>query len=404
MTTPPLPAAPDVAPAARRPSRRRRLWAVPLAAIALLVLVTIVVAALLPSDLVASKDIERDGATVSEDTPYAVVPAGVQAVADRVSYAELGADVAVDTDPDGQVFFVTVSEPAQSVLGWWVAANEPEIRFLTSEEKFGSQTPSQRRTIALQMMRTSSQVAQYVALTLAGYEPELVPGPVQIEQMLCLDIDGQRCAEYVPSAEQLDEGDTIVAVDGTDVATLDDLTDALADKQPGDTVAVTVDRVDVGEVDVDVELMESPDEVGKGIIGFVPFDTTSVRLPFEIAFDTGEIGGPSAGLAFTLTLLDELTEGDLLGGVDVAVTGTMQLDGTVGPIGGLPQKVSAVRQAGIEHFIVPAGQSDADMASAREVAGDDVELIVVANIDEALAALERLGGDPLADGGMTPTP
>ena len=104
--------------------------------------------------------------------------------------------------------------------------------------------------------------------------------------------------------------------------------------------------------------MESPDEAGKGIIGFVPFDTTSVRLPFEIAFDTGEIGGPSAGLAFTLTLLDELTEGDLLGGADVAVTGTMQLDGSVGPIGGLPQKVSAVRQAGIEHFIVPAGQSD----------------------------------------------
>ena len=129
-----------------------------------------------------------------------------------------------------------------------------------------------------------------------------------------------------------------------------------------------------------------------------------MRLPFEIAFDTGQIGGPSAGLAFTLTLLDELTEGDLLGGVDVAVTGTMQLDGSVGPIGGLPQKVSAVRQAGISHFIVPAGQSEADMASAREIAGDDVELIVVANIDEALAALERLGGDPLPDEGLTPTP
>ena len=79
---------------------------------------TIVVAALLPASLVASKDVERDGETVSEDTPYAVVPASVQAVADRVSYAELGADVAVDTDPDGRVFFVTVSEPAQSVLGW----------------------------------------------------------------------------------------------------------------------------------------------------------------------------------------------------------------------------------------------------------------------------------------------
>ena len=73
----------------------------------------------------------------------------------------------------------------------------------------------------------------------------------------------------------------------------------------------------------------------------------------------------------------------------------MQIDGTVGGIGGLPQKVSAVRQAGINHFIVPAAQSAADLASARKVAGDDVELIVVADIGEALAALERLGGDPL---------
>ena len=405
LVTPlPQPAAAEVASPPRPPRPGRGRWAIPLAVLALLVLVTIVVTALLPASLVASKDVERDGETVSEDTPYAVVPASVQAVADRVSYADLGADVAVDTEPDGRVYFVTVSEPAQSVLGWWAARNEPEVRFLTSEEKFGSQTPSQRRTIALQMMRTSSQVAQYVALTLAGYEPEQVKGPVQIEQMLCIDIEGQRCLEYVPSAAQLDEGDTIVSVDGTDIETIDDLTAALEDNDPGDTVAVTVDRVDVGEVDVEVELMESPDEAGKGIIGFVPFDTTSVRLPFEIAFDTGEIGGPSAGLAFTLTLLDELTEGDLLGGADVAVTGTMQLDGSVGPIGGLPQKVSAVRQAGIEHFIVPAGQSAADMASAREIAGDEVELIVVANVDEALVALERLGGDPLPDGGMTPTP
>jgi Lon-like protease len=394
VTSLPHPTAADRA-GVREPSRRNRFWAAPLAAVGILALVAIVVAALLPARLVASKDVERDGETVSERTPYAVVPASVQAVADRVSYEDLGDGIAVDTDPDGRVFFVTVSEPAQSVLGWWLGRDEPEIRFLTTEEKFGTQTPSQRRTIALQMMRTSSQVAQFVALSLAGYEPELVPGPVQIEQMLCLDIDGQRCAEYVPSAEQLDEGDTIVAVDGSEIGNIDDLTSALADNQPGDVVQITVDRVDVGEVDVDVELMDSPDNPGRAIIGFVPVDTDSVRLPFEIAFDTGEIGGPSAGLAFTLTLLDELTAGDLLGGDDVAVTGTIGLEGDVGAIGGLPQKASAVRQAGIGHFIVPAGQSDEELAAARAIAGDDVELIPVATIDEALVALERIGGDPL---------
>ena len=199
----------------------------------------------------------------------------------------------------------------------------------------------------------------------------------------------------------LQEGDTVVEVDGARTPTIEDLTTALSDNEPGDTVEVTVERADVGEVTVEIELLSaSNDPQNEGdyqrpIIGFVPFDSRSVDLPFEITIDTGEIGGPSAGLAFTLTLIDELTEGDLLGGLDVAVTGTIELDGSVGPIGGLPQKASAVRQAGIDYFLVPAGQTDLD--AAREVAGDDVELIPVASVDEALAALAELGGDPLPD-------
>jgi PDZ domain-containing protein len=370
-------------PAVPRPPRREgRYWAVPLAAIAIVVLISIVIAALLPAQFVAHKDVPRDGTAVSEETPYAVVPASVQAVADRVSYRDLGADVAVDVDPDGRVFFVTVRDPAQSVLGWFVAEDLPDVRFMTYEEKYGTRTPSQQRTIALQDMRTASQDAQFVALSLAGYEPELVPGPVQIRQVF----DG-------PNADQLEVGDTIVAVNDTAIDTLDDLIAALEDRQPGETMSITVDRQNAGELTFDITLMESPNQPGRAIIGFEPFDTTSVSLPFEINFDTGQIGGPSAGLAFTLTLLDELTAGDLLGGEDVAVTGTIEIDGTVGAIGGLPQKVSAVRQAGIGHFLVPEGNPE--METALEVAGDDVELIPVSTVGDALAALGRLGGDPL---------
>ena len=93
------------------------------------------------------------------------------------------------------------------------------------------------------------------------------------------------------------------------MGTLDELIAVLGRHQPGDVVSVTVDRPDVGDVDAEVELIESVDEPGQAALGIVAFDTRSVRLPFEIAFDTGEIGGPSAGLAFTLTLLDELTAG-----------------------------------------------------------------------------------------------
>lgn len=402
MTEPPkmAPAHPQVAPARRGLAK---WWGVPFVAVALLVLLAIVGFALVPAQVVADKDVPdpaREGATITVDTPFAVVPAGVQPVGNRVSYDDLGDDILVDSDPDGLVFFVTISEPQQSMLGWWVAQDEPEIEFTTYEEKYGSRTPSQQRTISLQMMRTSGQVAQYVALTRAGYDARIIPGPVQIEQMLCVEIVGTTCEEFVPTAEQLDEGDILAEVNGVAIGARADLDEALADKQPGDTVAVTVERIEVGEVTVEVELLsasddpESPD-YRRPLIGFVPFDTASIDLPFEIGIDTGEIGGPSAGLAFTLTLIDELTDGSLLGGLDVAATGTIELDGSVGAIGRLPQKVSAVRQAGIGHFLVPASQPEASLIAAREIAGDDVEIVTVATVDEALAVLVELGGDPL---------
>ena len=141
--------------------------------------------------------------------------------------------------------------------------------------------------------------------------------------------------------------------------------------------------------------MANPDDAGRAILGIVPFDTASVHLPFEVNIDTGEIGGPSAGLAFTLTLIDELSAGDLTGGANVAVTGEIALDGTVGAIGGLAQKVSAVRQAGVHTFLVPTAQGPEQIARAREIGGDAVEIVPVATLDEALAALRTLGGDPL---------
>ena len=117
-------------------------------------------------------------------------------------------------------------------------------------------------------------------------------------------------------------------------------------------------------------------------------------MPFELDIDTGRIGGPSAGLAFTLTLIDELTPGELTGG-EHRHHREIGLDGTVGAIGGLRQKASAVSQVGVDVFLVPAAQGEEQLAQAREIAGDDVEIIPVATLDEALAALEELGGDPV---------
>lgn len=372
------------------------------AAVAVAIPVGVVVTAFAPATLVAEIDVNPDPeVTEMVATPFAVVPAAAQPVADRVRYGELTDEIVTDTDLDGRVFFLTIAEPWQSVLSYWVGVDTPEVRFITYRQKYGDSTPAEYREVSLRMMRSSSQVAQYNALARAGYDVELVPGVPQVEFFYCFD---QECDDPVPAAAVLQRADVITAVNGTPVASMDELTAALNAAEIGATVDLDIVRTELVERDgaqveerreltvEDVQLVT--DGSGAATLGFQPFDNATITLPFEIRIDTDQIGGPSAGLAFTLTLLDELTGGDLLGGNDVAVTGTIGVDGSVGPIGGLVQKAAVVRQAGIEYFIVPTAQSDAELERVRAVIGDDVELILVATLDEALAALERIGGDP----------
>ena len=104
------------------------------------------------------------------------------------------------------------------------------------------------------------------------------------------------------------------------------------------------------------------------------------------------MGGPSAGLAFTLALLDELTPGELTGGKKVAATGTITPSGAVGEIGGLPQKTVAVEREGAELFLVPL----AELAEAQAKAeGTNLKVVGVETLDDALAALQEFGGSGL---------
>jgi len=234
-----------------------------------------------------------------------------------------------------------------------------------------------------------------------GYDAEITPGNVVVQEMLCKTAsdDGSECLEYFPSDAEVDPADTILEADGKPLASVDDLVAALADKKPGDTVELLIDRPGAGEMTVTVELSASPDDPDRTIVGFQPFDTRVVNLPFEVDIETGDIGGPSAGLSFTLALIDQLSPGQLTGGRNVAVTGTIDLDGSVGAIGGLAQKVSAVHQNGVDVFLVPASQPElkdpAQMQTLIDAGRGEVEIIPVATLDEALAALEKLGGDPL---------
>ncbi len=377
---------------------RNRWWAWALAAVGLCTLALIGVASLVPSSLVSDKENERTGE--AEPTPYALTPASADPVNDRIVFGDLPDDV-TRYDPEHNFVFVTVTAPNQSALSWFAGRDDPAVDFLTEEDKFGARTPSQRREFNLQMMRTAEQEAQYVALTKLGFDVEISPGDVIVQDVLCKvpSDDGGDCDEWFPSDEQIDPADRIIEAEGVVLESVDDLTAVLADKQPGDEIDLVIERPGDGEESVTVELSASPDDPDRTIIGFVPFDTRAIDLPFEVDIDTGDIGGPSAGLAFTLALIDELSPGALTGGQNVAVTGTIGLNGEVGAIGGLPQKVSAVHQRGVRVFLVPASQSELETAAGRQRLEDagrgEVEIIPVATLDEALAALEELGGDPL---------
>jgi PDZ domain-containing protein len=126
-------------------------------------------------------------------------------------------------------------------------------------------------------------------------------------------------------------------------------------------------------------------------LGVSPVDRNTYGFPMDIEIDTGKVGGPSAGLAFTLAILDRLTPGSLTGGDRMAVTGTIELDGTVGPVGGVDHKTEAAISEGAEVFLVPPEEFE----QAKKAARGRIKIEQVQTLDDALAALVAHGGDPL---------
>jgi Lon-like protease len=121
------------------------------------------------------------------------------------------------------------------------------------------------------------------------------------------------------------------------------------------------------------------------MIGVIISQAADIQLPVNVKIDTDNVGGPSAGLAFALDLLEELGR-DVDQGNRIAVTGALELDGTVGEVGGLKQKTIGVERAGIKVFLVPAGENAAE---ARRYA-DGIRIVPVTSFQQALRSLATL--------------
>ena len=154
--------------------------------------------------------------------------------------------------------------------------------------------------------------------------------------------------------------------------------------QPGDTVQVKVRRGSK-ELTESLRTVDDPQQPGHALIGFEPDQAAQIKLPLKVSIDAQGIGGPSAGLAFALDILQELGR-NVTHGHRVAATGELGLDGSVLPIGGVKQKTLGVRAAGVDVFLVPAGDNARE---ARRYA-DGIRIIPVKNFPQALRALTTL--------------
>jgi Lon-like protease len=228
----------------------------------------------------------------------------------------------------------------------------------------------QRRQSSLNEMSRSQQVAAAVALRSLGRKVEIKPNGVEVTLI----------RPGFPAEGKLEIGDVIVRANGTEIRTFEGLQNVMLKVEPGEDVQLVVDRGDTRKK-VTVGTRANPENPERPVFGVQIAQSADIELPVAVRIEAGNIGGPSAGLAFALDIVDELGR-DLDHGKTVVATGAIELSGKVDPIGGIQQKTIGARQAGADLFLVP----DANAKEARRYA-DGLRIVAVSNFKEALAAL-----------------
>ena len=234
---------------------------------------------------------------------------------------------------------------------------------------------AERRQIDLQDMRHSQQVAAAVALKAAG------------KHVVVRTVGAQVAAieSGKPAEGKLEPDDVIVAIDGVGVRTLADVHNAMARHKVGDTVAFTVSRAGHRLI-IPLKTVAADGGPRRPIIGVLLEPAVDIHLPFPVRIDSGQVGGPSAGLAFALDLYVELGHASVLHGQKIAATGEIFPDGSVDPIGGIKQKTIGARDSHVDAFLVPAG----DNASVARKYAQGLRIIAVKSFQQALHALATL--------------
>jgi PDZ domain-containing protein len=272
----------------------------------------------------------------------------------------------------------------------WFDSNEHVV---ARQDVTGGQSPQQFNLQSVQDMSQSETEAIVVGLRRLGYHvPETGDG------VLVVGIDPRAAA-----VGHMAPGDVIFGADGKPVSIVSDLTKIILGHKPGQQLALKVEDTSGARHDLAVSLIACPEDICPGTHGTRPYLGVELQTrhdkflyPFKISIDLNNVGGPSAGLAFALGVVDTLSTGNITGGKKVAVTGTISPDGSVGPIGGIALKTVAVENAGADVFLVPkdvAGTEPQYSAAAAKARGHHLKVIAVGSLEDALNALRSLGGN-----------
>lgn len=293
-----------------------------------------------------------------------------------------------DGDEDEGVFMLTTVSVGTANIPQYIWAKMSDYReVIPAEEIRGEdETDEEYNQRQLQMMEDSQHAATIVAYQEAGKKVDIKYHGVYVTGIM----------SGMPAEDKLKVGDKIVAVDSNPVMETQKLLDVLAPKKAGDQVDLTILRGDK-KMDISFNIEQFPkkyiqDEGPKAGLGITsPVADVSIETDPKVKIDTSQIGGPSAGLMFTLEILDQLRDDDLTHGKRIAGTGTMDLQKNVGPIGGIQQKIVAADEAGAEIFFAPVeGNNYKDAVKAQKDIGSKMKIVPVKTLDDALNYLEKL--------------
>lgn len=275
---------------------------------------------------------------------------------------------------DGRLDLTTVGvQPrltlAQALQGWF----ERDLAVVPREVVFPPGQTDEEVNAENQAAMTESQSA---AVGAAAQHLGLTP-----------EVTVQELSEGSPATGKLEVGDRLTAVDGRPVKDAAELRELISSREPGQPVRVTYVRD--GRTDTaEIVTTGAGEDGSRAVVGVL----TAEDYPLEVTINLEDVGGPSAGLMFALGILDKLDAESLTGGEHIAGTGEISTDGTVGPIGGISQKLIAAEREGAVAFLVP----EANCAEALGNPPEGLTLIRVATLDQALDGLEALrdGGSP----------